>query len=294
MKARLIYTIPIFAIVVTCYLYFSYSNVTKPIEAEKVKTTNYYNRIPILLFHNIDGQGQYAISRLQFREHLEVLKNKRIQVLPLQTVYQMLKHKKSADRPSVVITIDDDFKNIVRVAAPMLREFQFPATFFVYTQNITDIPRQGMAWDDLRRLQREGFDIQNHSHTHTQFHKQRIDESFSQYEDRVTIEIIHSKQILEKELGRSIWAFSYPFGYSSPYLEKRLKEAGYKLILTTDANAPDTTKPFTGIVDRFTIQRNSHSSEYSSSNWKLFYHQIEIARQQTSAESVSYQINPAN
>lgn len=289
MNARLIYTIPIFAIAVFSYFFYSNSGFSKPIDAEKLMSIDKYNRIPILLFHNIDGHGRYAISRHQFRSHLEILKNENIQVLPLKTVYEMLKTGTYADRPSVVITIDDDYKNIVRVAAPMLREYQFSATFFVYTQNITDFPRQGMAWDDLRRLQREGFDIQNHSHTHTQFHLQRQDESFSQYEDRVTIEISHSKHILEKELGQPIWAFSYPFGYSSPYLERRLKDAGYKLILTTDANPPDTTKPFTGVIDRFTIQRNSNSSDYSLSNWELFYHQIELARQQVSLESVSYQ-----
>ncbi|MBW7858822.1 MAG: polysaccharide deacetylase family protein [Leptonema sp. (in: Bacteria)] len=291
MNARLIYTLPIFTIAVVAYFTSGFSKPTTPI---KKTSSDQYNRIPILLFHNIDGEGRYAISRYQFREHLEVLKKEKIQVLSLKTVYEMLETQKSANRPSVVITIDDDYKNIVRVAAPMLREYQFSATFFVYTQNITNFPRQGMAWDDLRRLQREGFDIQNHSHTHTQFQKQRVDESFRQYEDRVTVEIVHSKQILEKELGQPIWAFSYPFGYSSPYLEKRLRQAGYKLILTTDANAPDTTKPFTGVIDRFTIQRNSNSADYSASNWKLFYHQIEIARQLHSTESVSYQNDFAN
>lgn len=242
-------------------------------------------RIPILLFHEVDGKGPYAISRQDFRRYLEILKEEDVTVLPLKQVYEMAKAGRPADRPSVAITIDDDFKNIVRVAAPILREYNYPATFFVYTRNIVDQPRQGMAWEDLRRLLREGFDVQNHSHTHTAFHVPRGGESQAEFANRVNVEIVQSKRLIEENLpGHKIWAFAYPMGYHSPYLESRLREEGYTLLLQTDAIAPDVRRPFKGIFDRFTIERGG------SDPVKLFRGQIEIARRTIeNGESVSLQ-----
>ncbi len=278
MLPRFLYSIPAFLLAVGFYIM-----VGQP-QPEPEPTTGRYPRIPILLFHDIDGKGPYAISRHEFRRYLDIIRDEQIQIIPLRTLHEMMKKKIPADRPSMVITIDDDYKNIVRVAAPMLREYGYPATFFVYTQNITDHPRQGMAWEDLRRLQREGFDIQNHSHTHTVFHVPRKNESAESYAARVDKEILYSKRLLEGKLGHKIWSFAYPMGFHSPYLEKRLKEEGYELLLTTNANPPDISKPYDGVLDRFTIQKGKDP-------FGLFYRQIAIARR-TIPEGHSLTLKP--
>lgn len=278
MSARLLYSIPAFLLAVGFYLF------ARQPQAGVVEKRGEHPRIPILLFHDVDGKGPYAISRHEFRQYLDILKEEKIQVISLARLHEMMQKKIPAERPSVVITIDDDFKNIVRVAAPMLREYGYPATFFVYTKNITDQPRQGMAWEDLRRLQKEGFDIQNHSHTHTAFHVPREGESAEQHAARVDIEILHSRNVLEDRLGHKIWSFAYPMGYHSPYLEKRLKDAGYELLLTTDANPPDVTKTYTGVLDRFTIQKGKDP-------FGLFYKQIAFARRTLDDHSLTLKEN---
>lgn len=278
MSARILYTIPAFLLAVGVYLY-----ARKP-EVRVEEKRGSYPRIPILLFHDVDGKGPYAISRHEFREYLDILKKEQIQVIPLRRLHEMMLKKMPAERPSVVITIDDDFKNIVRVAAPLLREYGYPATFFVYTKNIADQPRQGMAWQDLRRLLREGFDVQNHSHTHTAFHVPGPGESPAEHAARVDIEILHSRRILEDHLGHKIWSFAYPMGYHSPYLEKRLKDAGYELLLTTDANPPDVTKDYRGVLDRFTIQKGKDPIG-------LFYKQLAFARRTLEDHSLTLKEN---
>ena len=158
--------------------------------------------------------------------------------------------------PSVVITIDDDYENIARVAAPMLREFNYPATFFFYIQDIEENPRYGTSWDDLRRLHAEGFDIQNHSYSHTAFHHALPGETAAMYEARVDREIVLSKQIFESKIpDLDVYAFAYPMGYYSPPLRARLMHAGYEILLTTDARPVDLSRPFDPTFHRYTIQK---------------------------------------
>ena len=215
-----------------------------------------HHLIPILCFHNVDGQGIYSISSQRFREHLQQIKEGGVRVIPLRTLYRHAVGNTLMAEPSVVITVDDDYANIVRVAAPILREFGYPATFFVYTREVFEDPRQGMSWDDLNRLRSEGFDVQNHSYSHTRFHEPNFGESPVDYESRIRVEILDSRRALRERLtGADIYAFAYPMGYYSNTVRDRLFQNGYRLLLTTDASPVDLTKPFDGTLHRYTIQK---------------------------------------
>lgn len=215
-----------------------------------------YHKVPILLFHDLDAPGPYAVSRHEFRRYMEAIRDSGIRVISLKQLYEQARNNQLMSEPSIVITIDDDFKNIVRVAAPILREFHYPATIFIYTQGISKYPRFGMSWEDLRRLREEGFEIQNHSWSHSKFHVPRKGESREGYLRRVEKEIVQSREVLKKNLpGLDAYAFAYPMGYYSDFLRDRLFEEGYRLLVTTDAHPVDLTEPFTGTFHRYTIQK---------------------------------------
>jgi peptidoglycan/xylan/chitin deacetylase (PgdA/CDA1 family) len=157
----------------------------------------------------------------------------------------------------------------------MLREFGYPATFFVYTRDINQHPRGGMAWEDLQRLIDEGFDVQNHSHTHTAFHVPYPGEPKSAFEARVHMEVVGSRAIFNKHLpDHKIWAFAYPMGYYSDYLIEKVTDEGYELALTVDANPVDLTEGFNGSFDRYTIQKYLVKDPEA-----MFRKQITFARQ---------------
>lgn len=215
-----------------------------------------YNLVPILCFHNVDGKGPYSVSQAKFRAYLTQIRASGIRVIPLRKLLSAALENRLFTEPSLVITIDDDYKNIVRVAAPILREFRYPATFFFYTADIMSDPRWGTSWEDLRRLHSEGFDIQNHSYTHTVFHVRLPGETRDEYDARVHREIYTSREILQQKIPDArLYAFAYPMGYFSDHLRESLTEAGYELLLTTDSRPVDLTAPFHGTFDRYTIQK---------------------------------------
>jgi peptidoglycan/xylan/chitin deacetylase (PgdA/CDA1 family) len=232
-----------------------------------------YNRVPILCFHNVDGKGPYSVSHEKFRHYLREIRDSGVRVIPLRQLFAAASEGTLLTEPSLVITIDDDFKNIVRVAAPILREFGYPATFFFYTADIMSDPRWGTSWEDLRRLHAEGFDIQNHSYTHTIFHIRLPGETREQYAARLHREIYTSRDILQQNLpSADLYAFAYPMGYFSDHLRRRLLAAGYKLLLTTDARPVDLTEPFDGSFDRYTIQK-----KYVANPEAMFRRQLQYA-----------------
>lgn len=270
MGRKLAITLPVFIICILGFL--SYRPILKYFLYDSPAQ---HHLVPILCFHDVDGKGPYSVTRKELRYYLQTLKDENIQIVPLKEVVDRAEKKQLFEKPTMAITIDDNFENIARVAAPMLREFGYPATFFVYTRNINNHPRGGMAWEDLQRLINEGFDIQNHSHTHTAFHVPRPGESKASFEARVHMEVVGSRKIFNKHLPEhKIWAFAYPMGYYSDYLIKKVDEEGYRLALTVDANPVDLTQGFNGSFDRYTIQKYLVSDPKA-----MFMKQIAYARE---------------
>lgn len=74
--------------------------------------------------------------------------------------------------PRVVLTFDDAVKSHRTFVAPLLKELDFRATFFV-THKWMDDRENFMTWEDIAELHRMGFEIGNHSWTHGNFSSPR-------------------------------------------------------------------------------------------------------------------------
>ena len=95
-------------------------------------------RLLILCYHGIAledeerWRGHLYIPLPQFRKRMEQLRAFGANVLPLAEAMERLR-KHSLPPRSVVITFDDGFYDFHRHAAPLLREFGFPATVYLTT-----------------------------------------------------------------------------------------------------------------------------------------------------------------
>lgn len=79
--------------------------------------------------------------------------------------------KRPRVRPkTVVLTFDDAVKTHLTVVAPLLKQLGFRATFFI-THKWMDDPGYFLTWTEVAQLHRLGFEIGNHSWTHTDFGK---------------------------------------------------------------------------------------------------------------------------
>lgn len=134
---------------------------------------------------------------------------------------------------TLVITFDDGYLDNIEVAAPILRRFALPATFFVTTSFIESsiVPwwdaglarHPGwMSWEQVRSLAAEGFDIGGHTRTHPDLGQ--IDG------EQADLEIAGCRDDLRCELGAPPAHFAYPYGRVENMREsnrERVKRAGY-------------------------------------------------------------------
>ena len=109
-----------------------------------------------------------------FDSEMKYLKDNNYHIVPLSDVVRFAKGEITLPPDSVAVTIDDGYKSSIVYAAPVLKKYGFPWTFFIYPAFIATHENKGSAsWNDLIELQNEGVDIECHSMTHPFLAKHR-------------------------------------------------------------------------------------------------------------------------
>jgi len=91
--------------------------------------------------------------------------------------------KKHIPDKLVVLTFDDATVSHYSIVAPLLKKYNFGATFFVceFSPNFGDSSKY-MNWQQIKGLDRMGFEIANHTRTHDDVSKMSDNEFLAQIE----------------------------------------------------------------------------------------------------------------
>ena len=132
---------------------------------------------------------------------------------------------KDAKKPfPVALTFDDNAKELWTIAAPMLVEFGYPATFNVITGGLGKWdPSLRLTWDDVRGLVRAGFDIATHTRSHTPLTKLLHEGKTEQLRS----EVVDSAAEIERETGYHVTHVCLPGNYWSPEIDREVKALGF-------------------------------------------------------------------
>lgn len=174
------------------------------------------------------GYLRYVVHANEFREQLAWLRFSGFKGL---SVGEALLPENVSDR-AIVITFDDGASTDLTVAAPILREFGFSATFYI-TSGFLGRPGF-LNQTQVRELARDGFEIGCHSRTHRYLND--LDESDLEQE------IVQAKKELESIVEASVDHYSCPGGRWSQAAVEVAKRAGFKSCATSQVgrNSPRT------------------------------------------------------
>ena len=195
-------------------------------------------RLAILGFHKIGDAAPggwetwFYIPEATFIAQLSYLRENDWRVLDLAAFLRALAEPEHLPRRAALLTFDDGYRSVLKVALPCLRHFEYPAVLFVPTDfigghNTFDAgaePDEAICdWDELRELQQRGVSIQSHGVGHRAFSRLTAAEQAE--------ELVKSREVLEARLGNSVAVFSYPYGdggTDAVWARAALERAGYR------------------------------------------------------------------
>ncbi len=187
-------------------------------------------KVVVLCYHRFEDnkRDQLAISPTDFRAQMKQLKDDGIAVVPMKDFLAWRRGEKSIPRKSCVITIDDGYISGYSVAWPILKEYGYPFTMFIYT-NYVNVGGKSITWTELEQMRDAGVDIECHTVSH---HDLRHAPKGQDYVTWLHNEVYTSKDILEQKLGVKIVAFAFPYGNYNEQVIKMASDAGYQALFT--------------------------------------------------------------
>ena len=190
-----------------------------------------YQTVPILCYHRFAPDGgarhQMQVAESAFVAQMAYLRDNGYTVVPLAHVAEFLRGERTLPRRSVAITVDDGFRSFLDIAHPILEQFEYPATLFVYSE-FPGAPA-AVTWDEVAALHASALiDVQSHSLSHTSLAR-ASDESRTGYLARIAQEIERPEARLPTPERRH---FAYPYGDTGEDVVALLSERGYDIGVT--------------------------------------------------------------
>lgn len=186
--------------------------------------------VSVLMYHMIgDMKNNSAVmTEENLRRQMQYLKDHDYHPITMQELYDYV--AKGAALPSrpVCITFDDGYADSYTVVYPMMKEFGYPWTLFLITDDV-EKGYNRMTWEQLKEMAESGtVTIANHTLSHPRLH------NLATRKEKEN-EIIGANQALKYRLGIDNEWLAYPYGdYDDEVIDICIK-AGIKMAVTTDA-----------------------------------------------------------
>lgn len=153
---------------------------------------------------------------------------------------------------AVLMTFDDGLTCHGELAAPLLERKGMKAIFFIPVELVGK--KGHMGWDELKILQRHGFEIGSHGLRHialTGLPEAQIKEEFEK-----------SKKILEDKLGMPVKSFSVPRGFFNDAMRHTARLAGYDYLFTSSFDTNPKPCDFFALK-RMAVKRSTSEKQFS-------------------------------
>lgn len=217
------------------------------------------NRAAVLLYHAVDKNDAFlSVSPEILRKQMQYLVNNKYNVISLLDLVGLIERKQNIPKKTVILTFDDGFQSHYKYVVDILKEFNFPATFYICTgligkemDNSQNILLPTATWQEIKEMAISSLvDIEPHGVNHFELDKLN--------DEKINEEINKSKDILEQELNKKCNFFAPPRGAYNKKVIEIIKDYGFKSSVTIEE----------GLVrvgdDPFKLKRNTIDSSCES------------------------------
>jgi peptidoglycan/xylan/chitin deacetylase (PgdA/CDA1 family) len=196
------------------------------------------NKIPIIGLHDIEDEIEIPIelSTSSFDLLCSTLKDFGYETITFSELLKHLRYGKALPDKAAIITSDDGYQGNHSNAFPVLKKYGFVMTVFLVTGVIadeedsrmnntvfnkrTDVERPMLIWPEIHEMDEYGCEFLSHTENHIRLGLATDEEALD--------ELISSRMVIEKRLGKDVDFFAWPFDNYSEDKWPLIEEAGYE------------------------------------------------------------------
>ncbi len=182
----------------------------------------------ILAYHRINPwypEDALSVSPAMFERQINFLLKKGLKPVSLYEYFEDL----SNSRKNFCITFDDGFADNFMFAFPVMKKYGIKPTIFLTAHFIgteklhrkyNDKEKDRyLKWKEVQEMLRADIDFGSHSLSHPDLTSLDRKQAWN--------EIFESEKFIQKNIGRKILFFCYPYGKQNAKIREMVKNAGY-------------------------------------------------------------------
>ncbi len=188
------------------------------------------------VFHPTKPATEMLIPTSKFREQMEAIRASKIPVITLAKFLAWRRGAAELPPQSILLTMDDGWRSVYTEAFPIMKEFQFPFTVYLY-KNYVGSSRGGRAMSYAmiqEMIQSDLCTIGSHSVSHPfpSRVKKAARAGKEPYDIFLRTELGDSKTFLEEKFKQTVTTYAYPGGYHTDEMFELADELGYDNLFT--------------------------------------------------------------
>ncbi len=192
-------------------------------------------RVAVLGYHNFSETKPVTdmlMRTSEFREQMEYIRQAGLTVISMQEFLEWRFGARELPAECVLITLDDGWRSVYTDAYPILREYGYPFTIFLYTSYLHG-RGSSMNHAMIREMQQNGATVGSHSvnHCYPKEWKAAQAKGDEAYAAKVDKELGESHDRLSALFG-PVNTYCYPGGYVTKPMLERLPGYGYVAAFT--------------------------------------------------------------
>lgn len=193
-------------------------------------------RVAVLGYHDFSESLPETAMRIRtskFRRQMETLRQLGITVIPLSDFIAWKNGEKTLPEKCALITLDDGWKSVHTDAFPILQQYGYPFTLYLY-KSYVDGGNKALDTPTIQAMIRAGATIGSHSVTHPYpgTIKSRRKKGPDVLDAFLRKEMGESKRFLEAKFGQSVVTYAYPGGFHMEEMMPLAREFGYTHLFT--------------------------------------------------------------
>ena len=192
-------------------------------------------QVAVLGYHNFSNSKpvtEMLMRTTEFREQMETIRKLKLRVISMQEFCDWRQGKLRLPARCILITLDDGWKSVYTDAFPVLKEYGYPFTLFLYTKYLSG-HGDSMTPEMIREMQAHGATVGSHSTSH--YYPSRWKHAEAQGKDFfrafMDVEMGDSQKKLSELFG-VINTYCYPGGFVTPAIVESLPGYGYVAAFT--------------------------------------------------------------
>ncbi len=208
--------------------------------------------VAVLMWHDVVEKNRevwFDSTLAELKAQFAAIKRHRISVISMENLYQHLNDGTPLPPRPMVLTFDDNDIGLYKYAYPLLKQYQYQATFFVHTNYVgVTTSKEHCTWSQLTEMQASGL-IKVEGHTCSHPADLRILPI-----TEIMKELVDSKKLIEEHMSKTALAFAYPEGKYDDATAKLVAKANYKMGFTEDWGSAGASKNMM-LLHRYSIHK---------------------------------------